>query len=155
MTRMTRMVCTAWLLASSGCAGMSSAEMGDVVFVVETGQDLGRMVFGAERGVPFELAVAGEGATVYRQRTRAGMYCLQEVTTGDLNVGYSIPVPSPICVRVEPGVAVYGGHLVLRRDGVRRTHDRARLDAQLGDESVEVVTSPAWLVEKPFDLEPS
>jgi len=129
--------------------------MGDVVFVVETTQDLGRMVFAAERGVPFELAVASEGATIYRQRTRAGMYCLQEVTTGDLNVGYSIPVPSPICVEVEPGVAVYGGHLVLRRDGVRRMHDRARLEAQLEDESVEVVTNQSWAAETPFALEPS
>ena len=128
--------------------------MGDVVFVVETGQDLGRMVFAAERGVPFELAVASEGATIYRQRTRAGMYCLQEVTAGDLNVGYSIPVPSPICIEVEPGVSIYGGHLVLRRDGVRRTHDRARLEAQLEDESVEVVTNPTWLVETPYDLKP-
>ncbi len=152
---MTRMVCAAWFLTSSGCAGMQSAQMGDVLFVVETGQDLGRMVFAAERGVPFELAVASEGATIYRQRVRAGNYCLQEVTTGDLNVGYSIPVPSPVCVRVEPGVAIYGGHLVLRRDGVRRMHDRARLEAQLEDASVEVVTSPTWLVETPFDLEPS
>ncbi len=113
------------------------------------------MVFGAERGVPFELAVASEGSTIYRQRTRAGMYCLQEVTTGDLTVGYSIPVPSPICVRVEPGVQVYGGHLVLRRDGVRRMHDRGRLNAQLEDESIPVVTNPAWLAETPYDLEPS
>lgn len=150
---MARMVGAAWLLVSSGCAGMNSESMGDVLFVVETGQDLGRMVFAAERGVPFELAVASEGATIYRQRTRAGMYCLQEVTTGDLNVGYSIPVPSPICVRVEPGVQIYGGHLVLRRDGVRRMHDRARLKSQLADESITVVTNPSWLVETPYDLE--
>lgn len=151
---MTRMVAALWLLVGVGCAGMQPVPMGDVLFVVETGQDLGRMVFAAERGVPFELAAAGEGSTIYRQRVRAGQYCLQEVTTGDLNVGYSIPVPSPICVRVEPGVAIYGGHLVLRRDGVRRTNDRARLEAQLADESVEVVTNPAWLVETPYDLEP-
>ncbi|MGH1340755.1 MAG: hypothetical protein ACRBN8_04350 [Nannocystales bacterium] len=155
MIRTARTVCAAWLIMSSGCAGMNSENMGEVVFVVETGQDLGRMVFGAERGIPFELAVASEGTTIYRQRTRAGMYCLQEVTTGDLNVGYSLPVPSPICVRVEPGVAIYGGHLVLRRDGVRRTNDRSRLDSQLDDDSVPVVTNPAWLADTPFELAPS
>ncbi len=85
MQWMTRMVCTAGLL-SAGCAAMGGGSRGEVLFVVETDQALGRLVFGSDGGMSSQLAGAEEGVTIYRQLAQPGTYCLQEVTTGNLSV---------------------------------------------------------------------
>lgn len=152
MKRFTRMVAAFGLMTVAGCAGLVPGDgSAEVVFVVETPVDLGRMVFAADGGIPFELAVAGEGVTIYRQLVQPGVYCLQEVATGNLAVGYSVRIPSPICIEALAGKQVYGGHLVVVRDGIRRRKDLARLEAQLQDESIPVEAWPVDLKYAPFD----
>lgn len=137
--------------ALAGCAGLAPREGGEVLFVVETPVALGRIVFDADRGAPFELATAAEGTTIYRRWVSAGMYCMREVTTGNLSVGYSARIPSPICVQVEPGQQVYGGHLQLQKTGMRRIKSPERLHAQLADPSIPVVAHPPLAADMPFE----
>ena len=129
---------------------MELGPRGEVLFVVETDQPLGRLVFATDGPVPFQLSGAEEGVTIYRQLARPGTYCLQEVTTGNLNVGYTFRVSPPACTQVEPGKRVYGGHLVISGTSFRRVSDLERLARQLRDPEVEVIASPPELAEQPF-----
>lgn len=151
MQGMARMVCIAGLL-SSGCAAMADGPRCEILYVVETDQDIGRLVFSGEGGMPFQLANAPEGVTIYRQLVRPGTYCLQEVTSGNLTFGYTFRVSPPACTQVEAGQRVYGGHILVSEAGVRGGRNLERLQMQLQDPEVPVVASPPELGDIPFEF---
>ena len=151
MKRFARMAAVSGLCVV-GCAGVGSGKTAEVLFVVETPVDLGRLAFSAERGVPFTLSNVPEGATIFRRKVQPGQFCLIEVISGDLNVGYGMEIPEPICVRAVEGERVYGGHLIATDAGMRQAFDKDRLRAQLADDSVPVEATPKALSAQPFPL---
>ncbi len=152
MHRVARMAAGLGILMACGCAAMSGSSASELLFVVETPVDLGRLEFGSDGGIPFVLANAQEGTTIFRRRVPAGEYCLAEVVFGNLSVGSVLSIPRPICVRGEAGQQIYGGHLVSTRRGLERVVSWPRLKAQLESEAVVVDARPKSLADRPFPV---
>lgn len=116
---------------------MSQPASAELVFVVETPVTLGRIEFTSEDGMPFMLANAPAGTTIYRYWVRPGRYCFAEAASGDLNIGWTMTPGKPRCMQVDAGRKLYGGHFVFSEAGLEHVIDSARLQQQLDDPSIE------------------
>ncbi len=125
------------LVSCAGTQGQSSAEL---VFVVESEVNVGRLEFGAERGVPFNISSVPAGTTIYRFALRPGEYCLASYTAGDLNVGRIYRVEPNWCVEASEGESRYAGHLrISANERLQVGRDEASYAQQSADTDIEQV----------------
>lgn len=122
---------------------MSQPPSAELVFVIETPVTLGRIEFTSEDGMPFMLANAPAGTTIYRYWVRPGRYCFAGVASGDLNIGWSYNPRQPKCMQVDAGRKLYGGHFMFSESGMRFVLDSARMRQQLADPSIEQIEGRA------------
>src|SRR5690606_33711743 len=97
------------LFATVACAGADRPVRQDVVFVVESPAQIGRIEFSSDVGAPFQIALVPVGATIYALRLRPGRYCLEGLAMGNLNAGVIAEARAAPCFDVRPGDPEYAG----------------------------------------------
>lgn len=102
-------------ILASGCAAADRPQRQDVVFVVDSPAQIGRIEFSSDIGAPFAIALVPAGVTIYELRLRPGRYCLEGLAMGDLNVGVITRQRTVPCFDVMMGSEPYAGHLIIDR----------------------------------------